>query len=142
MKQKIVIAGPRVHGVGYRPFLIALSDEFEIGTFSVHNSEEDGKLIVIAKADAEDAQLGAFIDAERARKPKKADVSGIRCEPFEGRVPSIVRTSILCMNYQLCSCIDKLECINEMMDLRLKHEDKNQNYGRQGAWSRLSAVAY
>jgi hydrogenase maturation factor HypF (carbamoyltransferase family) len=130
MKQKIVIAGPKVHGVGYRPFLIALADEFEIGKFSVHNSEEDGKQIVIAKADAQDAQLGAFIDAVRARKPKKADVSGIRSEPFEGRVPSIVRTSILCMNSQLSRFIDALESINEKMDLRLKHEDKDQNYGR------------
>jgi hypothetical protein len=41
-------------------------------------SEENGNQIVIAKADAEDAQLRAFIDAVRARKPKKADVSGIR----------------------------------------------------------------
>jgi acylphosphatase len=130
MKQKIVIAGPKVHGVGYRPFLIALADEFEIGKFSVHNSEEDGKPIVIAKADAEDAQLGAFIDAVRARKPKKADVSGIWNEHFEGRVPSIVRTSILCMNSQLSRCIDAIESINEKMDLRLKHEDKDQNYGR------------
>jgi hydrogenase maturation factor HypF (carbamoyltransferase family) len=130
MKQKIVIAGPKVHGVGYRPFLIALADELEIGKFSVHNSEEDDKQIVVAKADAKDAQLGAFIDAVRARKPKKADVSGIRNEPFEGRVPSIVRTSILCMNSQFSRCIDAIESMNEKMDLRLKHEDKDQNCGR------------
>ena len=70
MKQKLVIAGPKVHCVGYRPFLIALADEFEIGKFSVHNSEEDGKQIVVAKADAEDAQLIAFIDAVRAEETK------------------------------------------------------------------------
>ena len=122
MKQKIVIAGPKVHGVGYRPFLIALADEFEIGKFSVHNSEEYGKQIVIANADAEDAQLGAFIDAVSARKPKKADVSGIRSEPFQGRVPSIVRTSILCMNSQLSRCIDTLESINEKMGSMLDNE--------------------
>ena len=122
MKQKIVIAGPKVQGVGYRPFLIALADEFEIGKFSVHNSEEDGKQIVIAKADAEDAQLGAFIDAVRARKPKKADVSGIRNEPFEGRVPSIVRTSILSMNSQLLGH-RAIESINEKMDLMLNKQD-------------------
>ena len=102
--------------------MIALADEFEIGKFSVHNSEEDGKQIVIAKADAEDAQLGAFIDAMRARKPKKADVSGIRSEPFQGRVPSIVRTSILCMNSQLSRCIDTLESINEKMGSMLDNE--------------------
>jgi acylphosphatase len=123
MKQKIVIAGPKVQGVGYRPFLIALADEFEIGKFSVHNSEEDGKQIVIAKADAEDAQLGAFIDAVRARKPKKADVSGIRSEPFDGRVPSIVRTSMLSMSSQLAKGIDAIESINGKMDLMLNKQD-------------------
>jgi acylphosphatase len=123
MKQKIVIAGPKVQGVGYRPFLIALADEFEIGKFSVHNSEEDGKQIVIAKADAEDAQLGAFIDAVRARKPKKADVSGIRSEPFDGRVPSIVRTSMLSMSSQLAKGIDAIESINGKMDLMLNKHD-------------------
>lgn len=123
MKQKIVIAGPKVHGVGYRPFLIALADEFDITKFSVHNSEEDGKQIVIAKADAEDAQLRAFIDAVRARKPKKADVSGIRSEPFEGRVPSIVRTSMLSMSSQLAKGIDAIESINGKMDLMLNKQD-------------------
>jgi hypothetical protein len=100
MKQKIVIAGPKVHGVGYRPFLID-------------------------QADAEDAQLGAFINAVRARKPKKADVSGIRSEPFEGRVPFFVRTSILCINSQLSSFIDALECINEKMDNDGKDQRKS-----------------
>lgn len=122
MKQKLVIAGPKVHGVGYRPFLIALADEFDISKFSVHNSEEDGKQIVVAKADAEDAQLGAFIDAVRGRKPKNADVSGISSEPFEGSVRSIVRTSILCMNSQLCRCVDALESINEKMGSMLDNE--------------------
>jgi hypothetical protein len=103
--------------------LIALADEFEIGKFSVHNSEEDGKQIVIAKADAEDAQLGAFIDAVRARKPKKADVSGIRSEPFDGRVPSIVRTSMLSMSSQLAKGIDAIESINGKMDLMLNKQD-------------------
>jgi len=28
MKQRIIITGSKVHGVGYRPFLIALADEF------------------------------------------------------------------------------------------------------------------
>lgn len=123
MKQKIVIAGPKVHGVGYRPFLIALADEFEIGKFSVHNSEEDGKQIVIARADAEDVKLGAFIDAVRARKPKKADVSGIRNELFEGHVPSIVRTSMLSMSSQLAKGIDAIESINGKMDLMLNKQD-------------------
>ena len=109
--------------MGYLPFLISQADEFDITKFSVHNSEEDGKQIVIAKADAEDAQLRAFIDAMRARKPKKADVSDIRSEPFEGRVPSIVRTSMLSMSSQLAKGIDAIESINGKMDLMLNKQD-------------------
>lgn len=123
MKLKIIIAGPMVHGVGYRPFLIALADEFDIKRFSVHNSEKDGGQIVIAKADAEDAQLNPFVDAVQSRKPKKADVSGIRTEPFEGTVPSIVRTSMLSMSAQLAKGVDAIGSINEKMDLMLNKQD-------------------
>ncbi|MCU0637546.1 MAG: acylphosphatase [Methanothrix sp.] len=123
MKLKIIIAGHMVHRVGYRPFLIALADEFDIRRFSVHNSEKDGGQIVIAKADAEDAQLNALIDAIQSRKPKNADVSGIRTEPFEGTVPSIVRTSMLSMSAQLAKGVDAIVSINDKMDLMLNKHD-------------------
>lgn len=123
MKQRIIITGSKVHGVGYRPFLIALADEFDIRRFSVHNSEENGKAVVIAKADAEEDQIDAFLNAIRGRKPRKADVSGIRKETFEGRVPSIVRTSMLSMSTQLAKGIDAIESINDKMDLMLNKQD-------------------
>ena len=106
--------------------MIALADEFDISKFSVHNSEEDGKQIVIAKADAVDAQLRAFIDAVRARKSKKADVSGIRSEPFEGRVSSIVRS-------KLDQMLDKQdETTAEIRDLRddLVHHSNTERLSR------------
>jgi len=123
MKQRIIITGSRVHGMGYRPFLIALADEFDIRRFSVHNSEENGKAVIIAKADAEDEQIDAFLNAMKSRKPRKADVSGIRKEAFEGRVPSIVRTSMLSMSAQLAKGIDAIESINDKMDLMLNKQD-------------------
>jgi len=47
------------------------------------------------------------------------DVSGIRSEPFEGRVPSIVRASMLSMGSQLAKGMDAIESINGKMDLML-----------------------
>ncbi len=57
------------------------------------------------------------MDAVRSRKPKKAEVLDIGYEPFEGRVRSIVRTSMMSMNAQLATGIAAIENINEKMDL-------------------------
>ena len=51
MKIKIKISGPRVHNVGYRPFLIALADEFGIRKFEVFNSILEGNRVVTAKTE-------------------------------------------------------------------------------------------
>ena len=124
MKTKIKIIGPRVHNVGYRPFLIALADVFGIQRFEVHNSLVEGKQVVIAKADADEDQFRALIDAMQNRKPKKAEILDICYEPFDGHVRSIVRTSMMSMNTQLAKGIDAIESINEKMDLMLDKQDK------------------
>jgi len=95
MKAKIKITGPRIHNVGYRPFLIALADEFGIQRFEVYNSLVEDKQVVIAKTEADEDQFQALMDAMQNRKPKKAKVLDICHEPFDGRVRSIVRTSMM-----------------------------------------------
>jgi acylphosphatase len=124
MKIKIKIIGPRVHSVGYRPFLIALADEFGIRKFEVHNSVVEGKRVVIAKTEANEDQFQAFMDAVRSRKPKKAEVSDIGYEPFEGRVQSILRTSMMSMSTQLAKGVDAIESIDEKMDKMLEKQDQ------------------
>ena len=116
MKIKFKIFGPRVHNVGYRPFLIALADEFGISKFEVYNSILEGKQVVIAKTESEEDQFQAFVDAMQSRKPKKAEVSDIKYEPFEGMVHSIMRTSMMSMTTQLAQGIDAIESTNEKMD--------------------------
>ncbi len=115
MKLKFTIEGMRVHNVGYRSFLIDLADEFGIQKFAVHNSVEEDKQLVIAKAEADEDQLTAFMDAMRRRRPEKAEVLDIRHEPFEGRIPSIIRTSMLNTNAQLAKWIAAIESIDEKL---------------------------
>ncbi|MFB3764969.1 MAG: acylphosphatase [Methanotrichaceae archaeon] len=55
MKTKIIIIGPKVHDVGYRPFLIAIADEFELDGIGVRNIEIEGKQAVQIKAERERA---------------------------------------------------------------------------------------
>jgi acylphosphatase len=124
MKTKVKIVGLRVHDVGYRPFLIALADEFAIQKFEVHNSVAEGRQLVIAKIEADDDQFQAFMDAVRSRKPKKAEVSDIGYELFEGSVRSIVRTSMMSMNAQLAKGIDTIENISGKMDQMLEDQEE------------------
>jgi hydrogenase maturation factor HypF (carbamoyltransferase family) len=125
MKIKIKIFGPKVHNVGFRPFLIALADEFGFSKFEVYNSILEDDQVVIAKTESDEDQFQAFIDAIRSRKPKKAEVSDIKYEPFEGRVHSIMRTSMMSMTTQLAKGIDAIESTNEKMDQMLDKQDKN-----------------
>ena len=97
---------------------------FDIRRFSVHNSEENGK------TDNNNSQSRfrgrpdrCFSQCNKWQKTEKADVSGMRKEAFEGRVPSISGTSMLSMSAQLAKGIDAIESINDKMDLILNKQD-------------------
>jgi len=116
MKLKITIIGLKVHDVGYRPFLIALADEFELDGFGARNTEVEGKQAVRVKAEGEEECIREFEEAVKTRRPEGAIVSSVRSEPFEGRVPSIERTAITNMNLQLAKGITALNKILEKED--------------------------
>ncbi len=109
MKLKIVITGPKVHDVGYRPFLIAMADEFELDGIGVRNTEVEGKQAVRVKAEGEEECVREFEEAVKTRRPDGAVISGVRSEPFDGRIPSIERTAITNMNAQLAKGIKRLD---------------------------------
>ncbi len=109
MKIKIIISGPKVHDVGYRPFLIALADDCDIERFGVKNDVIGGEQAVIARLEADDEQFREFMEAVKAKRPQKAQVTNIKSENFEGRVPDITKTSIVNMNAQLAKGIQRLD---------------------------------
>ncbi|MFB3765656.1 MAG: acylphosphatase [Methanotrichaceae archaeon] len=109
MKIKIIIIGPKVHDVGYRPFLIALADGCDIERFGVKNDVIGGEQAVIARLEADNEQITEFMEAVKTKKPQKAQVTDIKREPYDGRVPSIERTAITNMNAQLAKGIQRLD---------------------------------
>jgi acylphosphatase len=109
MKLKITITGPKVHDVGYRPFLIALADESELDGIGVRNIEVEGKQAVRIKAEGEEEYIREFEETVKTRRPEGAIVSDVRSEPFDRRVPSIERTAITNMNAQLAKGIKRLD---------------------------------
>ena len=50
MKLKVKITGPKVHDVGYRPFLTEIAMGLALRGFEVYNDEEDGRQVVVALA--------------------------------------------------------------------------------------------
>ena len=116
MKIKITIIGSKVHDIGYRPFLIAMADEFELDGFGVRNTEVEGKQAVRVKAEGEEECVREFEEAVKTRRPEGAVVSSVRSEPFEGRVLPIERTAITSMNLQLAKGIVALNKIVETQE--------------------------
>ena len=109
MKIKMTISGPNVHDVGYRPFLIALADEFELDGIGLRNIKVEGKQIVRIKAEGEEECVREFEEAVKTRRPEGSVVSAVESKPFDGRVPSIERTAITNMNAQLAKGIKRLD---------------------------------
>ncbi len=85
-----------------------MADEFELDGFGVRNIVAEGQQAVLVKADGDEDSIQDFRAAIEKRRPEGADVSRVECEPFDGRVPSIERTAITNMNYQLAKGISVL----------------------------------
>ncbi|MFB3765550.1 MAG: acylphosphatase [Methanotrichaceae archaeon] len=109
MKLKITITGPKVHDVGYKPFLILLAGEFELDGIGVRDKEVGGEQAVRIKAEGDDEDVQEFDEAVRTQRPEGAIVSNVKSEPYDGRVPSIVRATIVNMNTQLAKGIKRLD---------------------------------
>jgi len=121
MKLKIKIAGPKVHDVGYRVFLLKYAMNVALPGLSTYNWDEDGQQEVIALVEGDEARIKAFQKAIEKSKPELAEVSKITSEPYDGEVG---RTSEVAM---LCSFVQLDKAIPLLLDMRddLKAVRKN-----------------
>ncbi|OPY52539.1 MAG: Acylphosphatase [Methanosaeta sp. PtaU1.Bin112] len=112
MKLKIKIAGPKVHDVGYRVFLLKHAMNTALSGLSTYNWDADGQQEVIALVEGDEARIKAFLKAIEKSKPELAEVSKITSEPFDGEVG---RTSEVAM---LCSFVQLDKAIPLLLDMR------------------------
>ena len=63
MKLKITIAGPKVHDVGYRVFLLKQAMNTALPGLSTYNWDESGQQEVIALVEGDKARIKAFLKA-------------------------------------------------------------------------------
>jgi len=74
MKLKITLAGPKVHDVGYRVFLLKNAINTALPGLSTYNWEEDGRQQVIALAEGDEARIKAFLKNLEEIKGMREDI--------------------------------------------------------------------
>jgi len=112
MKLKVKIAGPKVHDVGYRVFLLRHAMNLALPGLSTYNWEEDGQQEVIALVQGDEARIKAFLHTVEKNKPEPAEVSKVTFEDYDGDVG---RTSEVAM---LCSFVQLDKAIPLLLDMR------------------------
>ncbi|MBN1322993.1 MAG: acylphosphatase [Methanotrichaceae archaeon] len=119
MKLKITITGPKVHDVGYRPYLTELAMRFALRGFEVSNDEDGGQQVVIALVECDDAKAKKFYNATETKRPQLAVVESVKSEDYAGDVMPL---------WQFAS-INTASQINKAIPLLLEIKDSIKTNG-------------
>ena len=108
MKLKIMIAGTRVHDVGYRVFLLKNAMNLALPGLSTYNWDEDGRQEVIALVEGDEARVASFLKTVESKRPELAEVSGVTFEDYDGDVGRASEVAMFCSFVQLDKAIPLL----------------------------------
>jgi acylphosphatase/uncharacterized protein YoxC len=123
MALKITITG-KVHGVGYRAFLLEGADSLLIPNFEARNVKINGKEALIVLIDGDKEQIESFVRFLKENKPENAVVEEIRVEEYHGTVRDIERFRASFTSTQLSKIIQVGLVMVEKQDLMLKKQDE------------------
>jgi acylphosphatase len=101
VKLKIIITGPKVHEVGYSPWLTDLAIDMFLRGFEVYNDEVDGQQAVIALAEADDQRIKRFYNLVRTKQPLLANVNSVTSEDYSGDIVSVWQAAAMNTSKQL-----------------------------------------
>ena len=108
MKLKAKIAGPKVHDVGYRYFLMSMAMSNRIRMFEAHNIESNDGDEVLVLAEGDEEAIKAFRVLAETKRPARSVVSSIVFEDYEGDVMKIGEYAQFCSTVQLNKAIPVL----------------------------------
>ncbi len=86
MKLKIKISGPKVHDVGYRPYLIELAMKWSLHGFEVFNDDENGQQVVVVLLEGDDRRINQFFKYVTTERPPLALVDKVTSSEYAGDV--------------------------------------------------------
>ena len=130
MKLKITLAGPKVHDVGYRVFLLKNAMKTALPGLSTYNWEGDGRQQVIALVEGDEARIKAFLKKIEKDRPGLAQVTEVTSEPYEGEVGRTSEVAMLCSFVQLDKAIPLLLDMRDDLKAVRKTSDATLDEGR------------
>ena len=81
MKLKVTITGPKVQGIGYRPYLAELAMRLALRGFEVFN---EGDNSVVALLESDDQRVKEFFKRATLDRPSLALVDTVKSEEYAG----------------------------------------------------------
>ena len=124
MKIRMIIAGSKVHGVGYRPWLTDVAISCGLCGFQASNRIENGNPAVIVLAEGDEGSVSYFEDLVRSSKPELAVVDTIEVSEFSGKVIPLEKYAAINTSAQLNKAIPLLLGMNNKMDRMLEKHDE------------------
>lgn len=119
MKLKITISGPKVHDVGYRPYLTELAMNSALRGFEVYNNEENGQQAVIALAEGDEQRVMRFYNSATSRRPQLAIVDTVKSEDYTGDVMPLWQYATMNTSSQINKAIPiLLEMRDDMKEMK------------------------
>jgi acylphosphatase len=116
MKLKITITGPKVHDVGYRPWLTEKAVDLALRGFEVYNDADDDRQSVVALVDSDERRATRFFEFAQVELPPLARVDGIRSEPYNEEIQPLWQSATLGTFVQINKAVPILQEMRE--DLR------------------------
>jgi len=129
MKMQAVITGKRVHGVGYRVFLLQKALERGARRFNAHNVVLDGEQQIIVHIEGVPSMIEAFQSGIKDEYPPDARVFNISFGAYDGYVITISDFMHLIQVEQLTKGIPAIISIDNKQDQMLEKQD--QMLGKQ-----------
>jgi len=108
MKLKIKIAGPKVHDVGYRYFLMSNAIDLGLKGFHARNRMNGEKQEVLALVEGDEEEIADFKELVETRKPELSEISSIAIEDYGGDVMEVSDYAQVCTALQMNKAIPLL----------------------------------
>jgi len=129
MKLKIKIAGPKVHDVGYRPYLTELAISLALRGFEVYNDDEDGQQVVVALIEGDEQRITKFYNSTKTERPTLARVYNVNSEDYAGDVMPSWHYAAMNTSSQMNKAIPLLLDMRD--DLKALREDIQPGFAMQ-----------
>lgn len=119
MKLKITITGPKVHDVGYRPYLTELAMRLALKGFEVYNEDENEWQAVIALAEGDEQRVMRFYNSAMTKRPQLAKVDNVKSEDYTGDVMPLWQYATMNTSSQINKAIPiLLEMRDDMKEMK------------------------